>query len=116
EPKSARWFALVVVLALVLPGGPARADESSALYKQGIALKGQGRIDDAIAKFEAVVAASPRHGMAWASLGHLYKKQQRHDKAVDAYERATGIITKDATLWANLGMAYYRAKRVPDAA
>ena len=91
------------------------ADDADALYKQGLAYKQQGKNDEAIKALEQAVAANPRHGMAWASLGHLYKEKQDVPKAIAAYESATAVIKKDKVLWANLGMAYYRNKQVDKA-
>src|SRR5436853_6726970 len=85
------------------------AEDADAYYKQGLAYKQQGKNDDAISALEKAVAANPKHGMAWSSLGNLYKAKGDNAKAVDAYEKATAVIKKDKVLWSNLGMAYYRA-------
>ena len=103
------------LVTVALAAAPAAADDAGALYKQGISWKNQGKDDEAIAAFEKAVAADAKHGMAWASLGHLYKKKKMFPQAVDAYEHATQILTKDATVWSNLGMAYYRVDRLDDA-
>ena len=92
RPSFVRVLAVAVALLIAAPA--ARADESGALYRQGMALKNQGKDDEAIAAFEKAVAENPKHGMAWASLGHLYKKKKEYDKSVAAYEHATEIITK----------------------
>ena len=114
--RFARYLGLLVAAVLLVVAAPAaHADDAGALYKQGIAYKNQGKDDDAIASLEKAVAADPRHGMAWASLGHLYKKKKDYGRSVQAYEKATALITKDGTLWANLGMAYYRAGRADEA-
>ncbi len=96
-------FALTVIAAV-----PARADDADSLYKQGLAYKQQGKVDEAIAAMEQTVAKNPHHGMAWSSLGNLYKAKKDIAKAVDAYEHATAIIKKDKILFSNLGMAQYR--------
>ncbi|MGE5180964.1 MAG: tetratricopeptide repeat protein [Acidobacteriota bacterium] len=98
--------AIIVVLGLGL-SGTALADKSAdASYKEGLAYKEQGKVDEAIASMQAAVAANPKHGMAWASLGHLYKQKKDFAKAIDAYEHATSLITKDKVIWKNLGTAY----------
>ncbi len=66
---------LFVALCVLVPAR-AFAEDADALYRQGLALKEQGKNDEAIKKLEEAVAANPRHGMAWASLGHLYKQKQ----------------------------------------
>ena len=60
----------------------------------------EGKTDEAIKALEQAVAANPKHGMAWASLGSLYKPKKDIPKAIDAYEHATPMITKDKVLWA----------------
>ena len=67
----------------------ASAEDADAYYKQGIAYKQEGKSDQAIASFEHAVAANPKHYMAWASLGNLYKTARKDiPKAVTAYEHA----------------------------
>jgi tetratricopeptide (TPR) repeat protein len=110
--------AVPLIAPLVTP--PASADDAqgaAALYKQGLAYKAQGKIDEAIAAFEKSVAIEPRNGSAWASLGHLYKKKSDHAKALTAYQEAVKYAPakNDAVVWGNLGMAYYRADKVDDA-
>ena len=107
---------LIALAALMLVGSvaPARAgDDAGALYREGMALKNQGKDDDAIAAFEKAVAADPKHAMAWASLGHLYKKKKDYAKAIDAYEKSLALMPKDEIVWSNLGMAYYRGEGKP---
>ena len=104
-----------LLIALSLAASPAYAEDSDALYKQGLAYKQEGKTDEAIKKLEAAVAANPRHGMAWSSLGNLYKQKQDMPKAVKAYEMATAVIKKDKNLWENLGITYYRNKQLDQA-
>lgn len=85
------------------------AEDADAFYKQGLTYKAEGKADQAIDALEHAVAANPKHYMAWASLGNLYKTVKKDvPKAVGAYEHAVEGIKKDKVLWANLGMAYYR--------
>src|SRR5689334_12973966 len=94
-------LAIVIVLGM---GSVAFADKNAdASYKEGLALKMQGKVDEAIKAMEDAVAANPKHGMAWASLGHLYKQKKDLAKSIDAYEHAVQIIKKDKTIWENLG-------------
>src|SRR5579859_435595 len=95
---------------------PAFAEDADAFYKQGIAYKQEGKSDQAIEAFEHAVAANPRHYMAWASLGNLYKTARKDiPKAVAAYEHAVEGLKKDKVVWANLGMAYYRNNQIDQA-
>ena len=88
------------------------AEDADALYKQGLFYKAEGKTDQALEALEHAVAANPKHYMAWASLGNLYKTAKKDvPRAVGAYEHAVEGIKKDKVLWANLGMAYYRNKQ-----
>jgi Tfp pilus assembly protein PilF len=72
---------LLLSLALVTPAlAGDDAQSAAAHHKKGMALKTQGKDDEAIAEFEAALALDPDIGMAWAALGHLYKKKQERKK------------------------------------
>src|ERR1041385_7684198 len=103
---------LAAIALVALLSSTAFADKSAdANYKEGIAYKQQGKIDEAIKAMEAAVGANPKHGMAWAALGSLYKQKKDLPKSIDAYEHATQIMTKDKVLWVNLGSAYANSDR-----
>ena len=103
---------LAVGLWLAAPRS-ARAEDADAFYKQGVAYKQEGKADKAIEAFEQAVAANPRHYMAWASLGNLYKTARKDiPRAVSAYEHAVEGLKKDKVVWANLGMAYFRNNQI----
>jgi len=88
------------------------AEDADAYYKQGLAYKAEGKPEQAIEALERAVAANPKHYMAWASLGNLYKTaRQDIPKAVAAYEHAASGLKKDKVVWENLGMAYFRNKQ-----
>jgi tetratricopeptide (TPR) repeat protein len=92
------------------------AEDADAFYKQGLAYKAEGKSDQAIEALEHAVSANPRHYMAWASLGNLYKTVRKDiPKAVGAYEHAVEGLKKDKVVWENLGMAYYRNNQVDQA-
>lgn len=112
--KLARILLATGVLFAVAP--TAFAEDADAFYKQGLAYKQEGKADQAIEALERAVAANPKHYMAWASLGNLYKTARKDiPKAVGAYEHAVEGIKKDKVVWENLGMAYYRNNQVEQA-
>jgi tetratricopeptide (TPR) repeat protein len=101
---------------LVVAPRTAFAEDADAFYKQGLAYKQEGKADQAIAALERAVAANPKHYMAWASLGNLYKTAKKDiPKAVGAYEHAVEGLKKDKVVWENLGTAYFRNNQ-PDQA
>lgn len=112
-------FARILLSAGLVAGlqlGTAHAEDADAFYKQGIAYKQEGKPDQAIEALEHAVAANPKHYMAWASLGNLYKTAKKDiPKAVAAYEHAVEGLKKDKVVWGNLGMAYYRNNQIDKA-
>jgi tetratricopeptide (TPR) repeat protein len=101
--------ALAVALALT---GTAYADsnkEGDASYKQALALEHSGKTDEAIKVLQDVTSKYPNFGLAWASLGHSYKKKGDLPKSIDAYEHAVKFLKDPKELkivWLNLGGAY----------
>ncbi|MFT3693070.1 MAG: tetratricopeptide repeat protein [Kofleriaceae bacterium] len=104
-------LALVLLLATA---APALADKTAdASYKEGLAYKQEGKIDDAIKAMEEATATNPKHLMAWSSLGAMYKQKKDYPKSIEAYEHATQLLPANpsdkksaAVLWSNLGGAY----------
>jgi tetratricopeptide (TPR) repeat protein len=112
--KLARTLAIGLLWFAV----PSRAfaEDADAFYKQGLAYKNEGKADQAIEALEHAVAANPKHYMAWASLGNLYKTARKDiPRAVSAYEHAVEGIKKDKVVWTNLGMAYFRNNQIDQA-
>lgn len=101
---------ILVIACFGLGAAPlAHAEDADAYYKQGLAYKQAGKSDQAIQALEQAVAANPKHYMAWASLGNLYKVAKKDiPKAVNAYEHAVAGLKKDKVVWENLGTAYFR--------
>ncbi|MDB4953856.1 MAG: hypothetical protein JWO36_1425 [Myxococcales bacterium] len=102
-----RVAAIAVVVALMVSPSIGLAEKGAdAFYKEGIAFKQQGKTAEAIKALESAVAENPKHGMAWASLGSLYKLNKDLPKSIDAYEHASALISKNKEIWENLGTAY----------
>ena len=69
---------ILLAVGLVLAVAPAaHAEDADAFYKQGLAYKQEGKAEQAIEALERAVAANPKHYMAWASLGNLYKTARK---------------------------------------
>ena len=80
----------ILFVALCVLSVPARAfADADALYRQGLALKEQGKNDEAIKKLEEAVAANPRHGMAWGAGGPRAQHKQHNPKPHRADHTAT---------------------------
>lgn len=63
-------------------------DFLQAQFNLGIALRDQGRLDEACAELEAVVAKQPQHADAFNALGYVYTRLERHDDAERCFRAA----------------------------
>lgn len=109
-PSFFRLLRLAVLLlwpALALAQSP-NPVSSSVSPAAAIALEQEGKLDDAIKVWEAVVARSPRDAAAWASLGVDYSRQQKYPQAAEAYKRALAINPKLPGIPLNLGLAEFK--------
>lgn len=86
-----------------------------ARFNLGIALREQGRPDEAIVEIEAVVAAQPDHAEACNVLGCLYVNLDRHDEAERLFRAALARIPAFPDALNNLGNVLFSRQRWAEA-
>lgn len=84
----------------------AAADPAAVAYNEGAQLANSGKIAEAIARFEAAVAAKPTLTPAWIALAKTQLKQKNHAKAIEAAKKALEIDDEDVEMWSVLAQAY----------
>lgn len=82
ESKFAAAEGLFIRAAALAPGWQAPRTNLASLYLL------QGKEQEAIDKLKETIAADPKNGEAYASLGTIYMKRQEIGKARDLYRRA----------------------------
>ncbi|HEY1984122.1 MAG TPA: tetratricopeptide repeat protein [Terracidiphilus sp.] len=92
---------LAKALAL-LPGDP------RALYYRALVERNAGQVKEAIADFQAVVAAYPRAKDALRELGFSYYQQHDYPQARDAYEKLQVVDPDDLAAHYQLAILYRR--------
>jgi tetratricopeptide (TPR) repeat protein len=75
------------------------ADEAESLYQQG-------KLDEAIASYEQVLALDPADVNAYVKMARLLTLRQRTVEAVRIAQKATEMSPENAQAWAVLGMAH----------
>ncbi len=80
-------------------------EEAQRVFQLGNALAAQGRIDQAVAHYERVLALKPDNVAAHNNLGLMLMAQGKMDQAVAHYERALALNPDDAPTHYNLGLA-----------
>ena len=95
-------------------GRPA-APGARLLFEQGFALHRQGRTSEALARYEAALAAHPRHAQALHFSGLLLHQAGRSGEAVTRIERSLRIDDGVPDAWSNAGLIYEALGRSADA-
>lgn len=92
---------LSTLLLLVLTVSPA-IGESAARYNEANRNYKNGRFDEAIVGYEAVLQQGTEHGYVYYNLGNAYYKLGQIGRAILAYERALRLIPGDEDVVGNL--------------
>lgn len=79
---------------------------AKAHYFMGLALKADGRYDEALAHLEAAGQAYPRDRVVLGQIGRVQFLQRRYPEAVAAFERALRVDPEDLFAHYNLMLAY----------
>ncbi|MCR4402466.1 MAG: tetratricopeptide repeat protein [Firmicutes bacterium] len=80
--------------------------DAMELVRRGCELLNSGRLDEALAEFEAAVAADPRNAEAQNKLGVVLARQGKLDEARKLFERALATDPRCAAAMSNLGNTY----------
>ena len=72
----------------------------------GIALKAQGKLDEAVASYRRALELKPNFPVAHNNLGNLFKDQGKPDEAVACYRRALELVPDYFVAHNNLGAAF----------
>ncbi len=94
--ERVRWFQAAVAAA---PANPA------AHSNLGVALKGKGKVDEAIACYMKAIALDPKLAAVHSNLGNALAGKGQEDEAIACYKRAIALDPKLAHARYNLGNA-----------
>jgi tetratricopeptide (TPR) repeat protein/tRNA A-37 threonylcarbamoyl transferase component Bud32 len=94
----------------------ARPRSQGMYLRLGVALKQQGRLDDAIALIHKAIEINPRYGPCFNNLGNALRARKDLAGAVRAYRRAIKIDDRVALPYCNLGLALFDQKDIAGAA
>jgi tetratricopeptide (TPR) repeat protein len=102
--KAALSFLLVWSLLALNPGPAAATPASEAIFAEAETLKGAKRYAEASEKYEAAVAADPKHAAAWYGLAVARRRSGRCDRAIVAYRRYAELSPLEPDPYYGLGL------------
>jgi tetratricopeptide (TPR) repeat protein len=85
----------------------AAKDPDRKTYIEGLIFAVNGHADEAIAKYELALAASPNDPLVHNSLGNAFGSKNDHAKAISAYSKAIELDATYAVAYSNRGHLYY---------
>jgi tetratricopeptide (TPR) repeat protein len=100
-----------VVLTILIALWPAQqqpADVASH-FNRAVALQQQGKLEEAVNEYRALLQQKPDYAEAQANLGVVLARLGRYGEAIAAYEAAYKLAPQLTPILLNLGIAHYRS-------
>jgi tetratricopeptide (TPR) repeat protein len=85
------------------------------LYKKGIDLMANEKLDDAVRSFELAIRIDPNYVDAWIKKGYALFHLSEYPIAISSYDRALEIDINNSEAWNLKGLAYYKMKNYDQA-
>jgi Flp pilus assembly protein TadD len=85
------------------------------MYDEADQLRAAGKLDDAIAKLQAIIELDPKYALAHSALAVVFTDLGRHDEAVRHAQTSCEIEPNDAFSFSALSVTYMRAGKIPEA-
>lgn len=111
---------------LVPGGGGAGSQEEAAkkaksellnkTFNEGVALSNEGKSDEAVAKFQAIIAEIPNCPECFANIGTVQAQAKKYDEAEAAYKKAIELKPDFADAYNGLANVYNAQKKFDQAA
>jgi Flp pilus assembly protein TadD len=89
--------------------------DSHELYNEAEKLKDEGKLDEAIARLNDIVAQDPGFALAHSALAVLYGRVGRHQDAVRHAEKVCQLEPQDPFSFTAMSVTYQRAGMIPQA-
>lgn len=85
------------------------------LYDEGTALKDQGDLAGAVAKWREILTIDPNYVLAHMALGVHLQKLGQFDDAIKHAKRVTELEPNDSFSFTQLSVIYQRCGKIPEA-
>src|SRR4051812_35814322 len=85
-----------LLLALLVAAAPQSDAAKAGMQREmGKALFKEGKLDEAIARFQTAVVLNPADAVSWYNLAYASRKAKKFDQAADAYQRYLKLSPDD---------------------
>ena len=88
---------------------------SEELYDQAVDCIAEGKLDEAIGKYQGALAMEPKFADAWEGLSMAYADKEMWAEAIAAAKRVVELSPDDQLGYTNLSRIYQRSGDVPEA-
>ncbi len=85
------------------------------LYDEADRLKDAGKLDEAIAKLNELLAQDESYALAHSALAVLYTRLKRHEEAIRHGQRVCQLEPNEAFSFTAMSVTYQRAGKIPEA-
>jgi tetratricopeptide (TPR) repeat protein len=85
------------------------------LYDEAVDLYGDGKLEEAIAKYREAIAIDAGYADAWHGLAMAYNELGRHPEAIEAGKKLCELTPDDVLAHTSLSRFYQAAGMVPEA-
>jgi tetratricopeptide (TPR) repeat protein len=89
----------------------AKSDAMNKAFSDGVALSNEGKTDEAVAKFNEVIAVVPNCAECYANIGTVYGMAKKYEEAETAYKKAVDIKPDFADAYNGLANVYNAEKK-----
>ena len=79
--------------------------DAEDLFREATGLAEQGQLDEALARFQALVGTDANNAMIWNNIGIIQLRQGKYLDAVNAFGQATDIDPHFTSAWFNKSLA-----------
>ena len=83
--------------------------EAPKIYDQADALKEEGKLEEAIAKYSEALEADPTYALAHSAMAVVYGRLGKHEEAVQHAERVCELKPNDPFSYTSASVIYQRA-------
>ncbi len=94
----------------------AKAESATKAFNEGVAFSNDGKNDEAIAKFQEVIAAIPNCAECYANIGTVQTRAKKYDEAEAAFKKSIDLKPDFAEAYNGLANLYNTQKKFDQAA